>query len=155
MRGVVCALALVVALLAGCGGPHAVAWRTTAAVRSAGDLTDKAIAASVDREAEKCIKAGKTDAVALRACVQASKPWAALVEWRATVRPAINSALVLTVASLQIAEQAKAKDLDWGAILAPAACAIARALEQWGDLLGGSKAAILAAVGAVKGATCK
>jgi len=134
-------------LLVGCQ-PYAAAWRTTAAVREAGTMTDRAIAAAVKHRATACKEVGGD----IKACVRTSKEWRALTGWRAWGVPAVNSAIVATVSALQIAEQTHAKRLDWVALLKPAACAIVRVLRQWGPHLGKAREPVALAIAAFKGA---
>ena len=54
----------------------------------------------------------------------------------------------------KIAENAKAKGIDWIAILRPAACALAKMVEQYKDFMGAAKPAFEAGIGVVKGTAC-
>jgi hypothetical protein len=73
----------------------------------------------------------------------ATKPYAdclgkypeALDTWIKIVRPAVNSALTMTVAAIQLAEQTKDKKLPWLEYLKPALCAVCQAVTQWDKLL--------------------
>ncbi len=142
-----CLLALVLAL-SSCSGAG---WRATAAVRSAGKLTDQAIAMSVRQAAVKCERDKAPD---IPRCVRSSKAWEAQTQWRKYGVRAVNSGIIATVTALQIADQTKSK-VDWMAILKPAACALASVVHQWGDQLGKAKTTVLAAVSALKGVSCK
>ena len=130
--------------------PYDAAWRTTAAVQGAGNLTDRAIAVAATDARAKCKKVPETYA----ACMKGSKAVMALDYWRQIARPSINAALIATVASLQIAERIKDKKLDWIGILRPAVCALARVVEQFGELLGPQKSAVLGVTALAKGVTC-
>lgn len=141
-------------LSTGCS-PYAAAWRTTGAVQSAGNLTDRAIAAAARPELGKCNARHGAKTKAAEACLYATTPGKALKQWVTIARPAVNSALIATVTSLQVAERAKNKKLDWLAILRPAGCALAKIVEQFGHLLGPQRSAILVAVGVVKGVSCE
>ena len=136
-------------LMAGCR-PYDAAWRTTAAVREAATLTDHAIARAAKHRATACKEQGGD----WRACVRSSKEWAAVTGWRKWGVPAINSALVSTVAALQIAERTGQEHIDWIAILRPAACALARVMRQWAPMMGPAKEPVSLAVAAI-GGVCK
>jgi len=139
------------ALSATACNPYAVAWRTTGAIQAAGNLTDRAIAISATKARDDCRQKPATYAL----CMRDARPIQALTYWRQIARPAVNASLIATVTSMQIAERAKAKALDWLAILRPAACALAKMVEQFGHLLGPQKSAVLVAVGIVKGVACE
>jgi len=132
-----------------CGGAG---WRAAYAVRSAGDLTDKAITAAVNNAAEKCQADGETGDN-LAPCVRKSKAWEAQTHWRKYAVPSINSSIIATVTALQLADKAK-KEIDWKEALKEGVCALAKIVKQWGDLLGSFKPAISAA-SIVEGITCK
>jgi hypothetical protein len=59
----------------------------------------------------------------------------ALNTWIKVVRPAINSALTMTVAAIQLAEQNKEKNVPWLEYLKPALCAVCVAITQWDQLM--------------------
>jgi len=134
-------------LLVGCQ-PYEAAWRTTAAVRAAGTLTDQALAAAARRKISECrVKGGDW-----RACVRASREYRAITEWRRWGVPAVNSAVSATVAALQIAERVRGqRQIDWIGLLRPAGCALARVLKQWAPMLGAAKEPVAAAVAALGG----
>ena len=158
-RAVAFALALGLAALgaglAGCSSPFAAAWRTTEAVRQAGSATDRAFGEAAQRKHAECVAAHGPQTEGYARCID--KHRRALKAWRTVARPAVNSALAATVASIQLAERAKATDhkpSDWEPYLAPAICAVARAMSEWGDLLGKDKDQVLALLGAMKGVSC-
>lgn len=147
--GLTLLLALVVVALihSACAGAE---WRATLAVREASTMTDRTLADVCRAKWETC--KGKP-AVERDACFKAHGD--ALDSWRKIGRPAIDSALIITVAALQIAERAKAKKPDWIALLKPAACALARGLAAWGHLLPpATLAAIKGPLDLVSGFTC-
>ncbi len=155
MRQIIIILALL--LTASCN-PYAAAWRTTGAVREAGTLVDKAIAEAAYAAQKRCVSKHGKDTGPYVDCVKGSGEWKALNQWRDKARPAINSALVATVTALTIAEHAKDKKFSWQLfleIVKPAACGIARAVEQWKGFFGSKAQAIMIGVQAVKGLVCK
>ena len=113
--------------------PYEAAWRTTAGVRAAAEATDKAMTEVVAEKHRACTAAHGQHNPAYRACIKGHRE--AMEKWILYARPAINSALALTVASLQIAERVKAKALDWIGLLRPAICALGRCMRAFGHLL--------------------
>ena len=140
-------------LLVGCQ-PYEAAWRTTYAVREVGTLADRTIADVHKAKRLECIAAGKLPGTPeLDVCL--GDKGKALQAWRTYARPALDSALSATVAAIQIAEKAKAKNLDWIGLLRPGLCAVARCLEAWGHLLPpATLAALRVPLAAVQLATC-
>ena len=101
-----------------------------------------------------CHKTHEVNLVPYTACVKPN--YEANDAWIKYARPSINSALTITVASLQLAESTKNKKLSWMEYLLPAMCTLAEALQQWKDILPANvKSLIMTAVGAVTAATCK
>lgn len=160
IAGIVVGLALVYLIISlgialiglGCAGRYDTAWRTTAAVREAGTLTDRALASAMRHRLEICKRQPKT----LQACIRDSREWAAVREWREWGVPALNSGIIGTVAALQIAERTGAEHIDWIGALKPALCALARVLRQWAALLpAGAQTAISAAIAAAGHLSCE
>lgn len=149
-------LALFVALgagLAACAGPHAAAWRTTEAVRQVGNQVDRTLGVAAQKKHVECLSAHGRQTAGYARCID--KHRRAVDTWRRVARPAVNSALAATVAAIQIAERVKSdKPLDWETALRPAVCAITRAIEQWGHLMGSDKDRIKSLVRGLKGVTC-
>jgi len=136
----------------GCASPYAVAWKTTAGVQAAGTHTDRALAAEAVKRQDKCKAEHGVKTAEFAGCYRAHRH--ALKTWRETVRPAVNTALLATVGALKVAEAAKRK-LDWLALLKPAVCALARAVTEWGHLLGEKwKSDVMAGVKLAEGVSC-
>jgi hypothetical protein len=147
--GVLLVAAAVLLLLwsTSCAGAE---WRATLAVREAGTMTDRTLADVCRQKWETC---KPKVAVERDACFKGCAD--ALDSWRKIARPAIDSALIVTVAALQIAEKARAKKPDWVALLKPAVCALARGLAAWGHMLPpATLAAIKGPLDLVAGFTC-
>ena len=129
-------------------------WRVVSAVRGAAELTDQAVAAAAVKEHNRCMAFHKGPGAGYKGCIEATKAYSALVNWRLYGKPTINSALIATVATLTIYENAKGKKPKWLEVLKPAVCALSKVLKQWADLLGPSKGAVMAAVAAAGVFTC-
>jgi hypothetical protein len=140
-----------IAIHAICCNPYAAAWRTTAAVQSAGLETDKALARAARAKQTECLKACQPRTKCFAGCYGSTR--GALKTWREKVRPSVNSALIATVGAIQTAEQAK-KKLDWMKVLMPAVCALAGAVDQFSHLMGSSGAKIKSLLGLAKAVTC-
>jgi hypothetical protein len=139
-------------LATSCGNPYLTAYRSIATTRSVALATEGALGAACEEKVPRCLAANAIDSPGYVECMKACK--AAMKAWRGTVRPAINSALVVAVGAVQVTEAAKSKP-DTMTILKPVACALARALEQWGSLLPVSvRATAQAACAFVSAATC-
>lgn len=150
--GAILLLALGLWCSAGCGNPYLTAYRSIASTRSVALATEGALGAACEEKVPRCLAAHAVYSPGYVSCMANCK--AAMAAWRTYVRPSINSALVVAVGSVQIAEASKAKP-DVMAILKPVACALARALEQWGSLLPPSvRATAAAACAFVALATC-
>jgi hypothetical protein len=144
---------LLVGLLAtSCGGPYAAAYRTTLAVRGAGDTMDRAAALAVNIEGDKCRAAQAQD---VKACVRATRAWAWQQSWRKAGVTSLNAAIIGTVAGIRIAEMTGSKTFDWMTGLRAGVCALAGMVAQYGDLMGSAKAVVMLAVQAVKGVSCE
>jgi len=147
-------LVLVVGVSTGCRGPYDAAWRTLDGVIRARDATAAALATHAKAERERCLKAHGPKTEAGAACIKPTRE--ALHQWRTVARPAVNTALQVTAASLQIAERAKAdKPPDWMALLRPGACALLRAARAWGHWYPDEGKPILTALGAAAEVTCE
>ena len=152
----VTALSLWVALgvtLAACAGPYATAWRTTEAVRQVGNQVDNSLGIIAQKKHLECVNAHGRQTAGYASCID--KHRRAVDTWRRIARPAVNSALAATVGAIQLAERVKPdKPVDWAAVLQPAVCAISRAIEQWGHLMGNDKDRITSLLRGLKGVTC-
>ena len=130
-----CALCLAEVILictAGCN-PYAVAWRTMDGVLKARDLTAQQLAGIGKAKNLECVSQHGVKTPEYAACVKTTR--AILEHWQKEARPAINSALQITAASVQIAERVKDSKIDWLAILRPAACALFNVVKSWGHYL--------------------
>lgn len=135
--------------------PFETEWRTVSALKAAGELTDRAIAEAAVVAHEKCIIAHGAGTAGYKACIGSAKAYKALVGWRKYGRPTINSGLLAAVTALQIAEKAKTSKLDLAAVLKPAACALSKMVQQYGDLLIDKVPIILVAVAMLKRVSCE
>jgi len=129
------AIAGAIAILLYLGGcnPYAVAWRTMDGVIKARDLTAQQLAGVAKQKNLECVAAHGVKTPAYTACIKPTRD--ILEHWQKQARPAINSALQITAASVQIAERVKDSKIDWLAILRPAACALWRCVKSWGHYL--------------------
>lgn len=140
-------------LLASCN-PLATAWRSTAGVRSAATITDKAVANAHKLKRDTCDTAHGKGNLGYSDCITSSKQHEMLKAWHKYAKPTINASLTLTVTSLTLAENSKDK-VDWLAMLKPAFCAIAKSVSQYGHMFPPSQQAqIKATLALVKGFTC-
>ena len=115
----------------GCGHYDA-AWRATASVRAAGEMTDTALAQAAGAKHRKCLAKFGPKTMGYASCIRSTKT--ALEQWTRHAKPAINSALIATATGLTIAEKTGSKDYNWTSALRPAACGLARAVMQWRGL---------------------
>lgn len=146
-------IALPFLALAGCPKPYDAGWRTVAAVQSAGNAADDALARVGRAKHEECSSKHAQGSTEYSDCV--AKERTAITYWVNYVRPAINTALLATVSGLQVAEKVKTKpDYDWKEELKPAVCLLAKVLEQWAPLFGKYADTIKAFLGAAKGFSC-
>ena len=152
----IAALALCAALAAGlvaCAGPYATAWRTTEGVRQVGNQVDRALGTVAMKKHAECVTAHGRQTDGYAKCID--KHRRAVDTWRRVARPAVNSALAATVGAIQLAERVDSdKPVDWADLLRPAVCALARAVEQWGHLMGSDKERIKSLLRGLKGVTC-
>lgn len=110
------------------------------------------------KEHDDCkVACHKTHEVALapyRACVKPN--YDANAAWITYAKPSVNSALTITVASIQLAEATKNKTLPWMQYLLPALCTLSEVLQQWkGVLPDNVKNMIMMATKAVSAVACK
>lgn len=146
-----CLLALL--LVGGCGSPLKAAAHSTLAVAQARNMADTGLAVAFRARMTSCL--AQVPATTYKACMDASAEQAAMVQWRDKARPAITAAIVTTYTALQLAQMAKAdKPPPWEEYLKPAACGMVQALKQFGHLLPGGAAGILALLDTVKGVAC-
>lgn len=142
-------LAALLALLLCACSPYSAAWRTMDGVITARDQTAQGLADWGKVELARCTKLH--DAERPKCLGPASQ---ALTHWRDEARPAINSALNVVAASIQIAEKAGNKKLDWLALVKPGACALLRVVKLWGHKLPAGGASIYAALAAFQEVAC-
>lgn len=146
-------LAALFAYIAAACSPYAAAWRTTAAVRSAGTFTANALATAALAKHDECTKLAAGDKAKYRAC--AGEHYRAAKAFRTYAVPAINTAVTVAVTSILLAERAKKKGLDWLAILKPAACALAKAVQEFRHLLpADTRRQLDTYLALIKGVTC-
>ena len=130
------AIAGAIAILLYVGGcnPYSAAWRTMDGVIKARDLTAQQLAGVAKAKNLECVAAHGTKTPAYATCIKPTRD--ILEHWQKQARPAINSALQITAASVQIAERVKSDEkIDWLAILKPAACALFAVVKSWGHYL--------------------
>lgn len=152
------AISFVVGLLCaltcwGCKGPYDVAWRTMDGVIKARNATAQSLADVAQKQHEKCIEQHGPKTAAYLACIQPYKN--ALDHWRMHARPAINSALQVTSASVQIAEKAKSNDLKWLELIKPAVCALVKVVQLWGHYIPDKGKVVLNYLKVAESVVCK
>jgi hypothetical protein len=141
-------------LLPGCK-PFEAEWRITSALKAAGSLVDKGISEAAVKEHNRCIKAHKAGTAEYKACIESTKAYKALMDWRKFGAPTINSVLIAAVTAIQIAEKAKGEKPKLMSILKPAACALSKMVEQYGDLFKDKAPVVIMAIAMVKGVSCE
>ncbi len=151
---IVPALLVIAVLLSGCK-PFEAEWRTLSAVKAAGEIVDKAIAEAALKEHARCLKAHNSKTPAYKTCMEATKAYKALTDWRKWGKPTVNSVLIAAVTAVQIWEKSKASKVDLMTILKPAACALAKMVEQYGDLFKDKAPVVIMAIAMVKGVSCE
>jgi hypothetical protein len=115
-----------------CSATHAVAIKSHNDCIRACDTAAKAGTKEHDTCKEAC---RKTPGLAeYQQCI--ARPYAANAAWIERGRPAINSALVMTVTTIQLLEAQKQKpSMSWMEYLKPAVCALAQILAEWKDVI--------------------
>jgi len=143
-----------VILLQGACNPRAAAWRTTAAVKAAGNVAAQALADEGDKQHRQCLSKHGPKTEGYANCIK--DHYAAMLAWQNFVKPAINSALRATVDGLTIASKVKLKpDFDWKAALKPAACAILKIVSEWKHLFGKRAKTILGVLAGGEAFVCE
>lgn len=148
MLGCIAAV-LIMAICSTSCSPYKAAWVTVRGVQIAAEGADKAIA-SIHRDKRlKCIQEGlatakstngaKSASAVASECLLKSKQHDALKQWQLHAKPAIKAAIVLTAASLDVAQKAGDKKYDWKSSLLPAVCALARVVDQFNHLFPASE----------------
>lgn len=123
-----------------------------ACIKACGDV--KPMTPDQDTCKANCRKGHEPELSKYTACVKPN--YDANEAWIKYARPSINSALTITVTSLQLAEATKDKKLPWLDYLKPAMCTLAEVTTQWKDVLPDSvKSYVLLAIKAVTSMTCK
>ncbi len=138
--------------LGGCN-PYAAAWRTMDGVIKARDLTAQQLAAVAKVKHQDCVKEHGAKTQGFADCINGTRKM--LGTWQKQVRPAINSSLQITAASVQIAERVKDKKMDWIGLLRPAACGLFRAVKSWGHYLPDKGQTVLKSIGTFGELICK
>lgn len=116
----------------GCS-PYKASWRILSAVKAAGITTSKILGNSAKTKHDQCSKGRQPRDPAYAKCMGR---WPEAIKyWTQVVKPALNTALVVAVTSLQIAERAKTKP-DILGLLKLGVCALLRIPEQFKALLG-------------------
>lgn len=101
-----------------------------------------------------CRKGHAVELAQYEACLQPN--YSANEHWIQYARPAINSALTITVSSIQLAENTKDKKLPWLEYLKPALCILVDVFNQWKAVLPDSvKHYSTLVTGALSGTVCK
>lgn len=164
MLGCIAAVLIMAICSTGCS-PYKAAWATLRGVQIAAEGTDKTIAAVHKAKRLKCNEAGVAAAKASNGatpaskvateCLLTSKQHEALKHWQLYAKPAIKAAIIMTAASIDIAQKAGDKKFDWKSQLLPAVCALARTIEKFGHLFPPSDQKWIAnAVKLAEGFTC-
>jgi hypothetical protein len=133
------------ALASGCN-KYAVAYRVTYSVEMAKRRADKAIGETFLAKVKECQKAHTSDQVKFQRCVEDSKVYGAIVQWRRTARPAVTASIRATVAALEIAEKMKQDPGNWMVLLKPAACVLVQMLSDFKLILPESMKLVLSEV---------
>lgn len=145
-------LAILAVAAMSCRGPYHAAWATMRSVVEARDQTAHELATSAKIKHADCLKAHGENTPEYATCIKAHRE--ALRQWRQHVRPAVNSALHVASASVQIAERAKDKTLNWIALVRPAVCALLATARQWGHLYPEKGKRILGALSGLEAVAC-
>lgn len=123
-----------------------------ACIKACGDV--KLVTLDQDACKANCRKGHEPELSKYTACVKPN--YEANEAWIKYARPSINSALTITVTSIQLAEATKDKQLPWMQYLQPAMCTLLEVLQQWQALLPDNvKNYIMLAVKTVSAMTCK
>lgn len=116
----------------GCS-PYKTSWRILSAVKAAGVTTSRILGEGAKTKHDQCSKGREPRDPAYAKCMGR---WPEAIKyWTQVVKPALNTALVVAVTSLQIAERAKTKP-DILGLLKLGVCALLRIPEQFKALLG-------------------
>lgn len=146
LLGVIVLFALLLYFLASCN-PLAAGWQSAALLHDTAALAETSLSSAAKQKHQECQKTQD-----YQGCIAPYR--SALKHWIDYGRPGVNSALIATVASLQIAERSKGK-VDYLSLLKPGVCALAACLAQWGNLIPTSVKQTVAVVTAVAGCEVK
>jgi hypothetical protein len=137
-----------------CSGPYDAAWRTMDGVIRARDMTAQGLAGHARSEHKRCLEKHGAQTPEYAICIKPARK--ALRHWRQDARPAVDSALQVTAASVQIAEKADMdKPPDYIVLLRPAVCALLRVARLWGHYYPDDGKAVLGYLEAAGKVVCK
>jgi hypothetical protein len=119
---------------ASCGGALTTGYRATLIATQVRDGISTTLAAACKAKHEECKTVHGTNNPQFKACVADCKK--ALTLWVKKAKPAVQAALILTIAGLETAKKAKDKKYSgWIELIKPAVCGLAAALVELKDLL--------------------
>ena len=149
---------LTLCLASGCPNAYRAGWVSTAALVDARDATDKGIATAFKAKVNDCVSKHSKDVPAVRQCVEASTEYKAARRWQSDVLPAINTAVKVAIATLEIAERVQAsKDSTLKKVfnsLRDGVCKLIPVLDEWKHKFSASVKAALVYVQMIK-VVCK
>ena len=145
------ALVILALLVGSCSGNMSAGYRAVYLVRSAGDETSRVLGAYGDEQAKKC-KGSSSTAAEFDECIKPTKK--ILSKWITIVKPAINTALLATFASLETAREKK-ESCEWIRLIKPGLCALIAALDEWDPLIGEKLQPVKKYLNLVEGVVCK
>jgi hypothetical protein len=134
--------------------PYKAAWASLRSVQVAAQGVDVGIATAHKVKRGKCNEAFKPGTPAAIKCLVESKQHEALKQWQVYAKPAVKSAIVLTAASLEIAQKSGDKGYKWRDSLLPAVCALSRTISEFGHLFPPSAKWLKDVAALAKGFTC-
>jgi hypothetical protein len=121
-------------LVSGCSGNLTAGYRTVTAISHARDATSKALVGVCQPKHLECVDEYGIKTEGYKRCIE--KCSKALQYWSLIGFPSIQAALRLTIASLEVAYQAKKKETNWIKYAKPGVCAIVKAVDEFKELIG-------------------
>ena len=139
---------------ASCGGALTTGYRATLITTQVRDGISIALATACKEKHEECKRIHGTNNEQFKTCVADCKK--ALELWVKKVKPAVQAALVLTIANLEIAKKAKDKKYSgWMELIKPAVCGLAAALVELKDFLPAKWQDLVNQLATIKGVVCQ
>lgn len=135
---------------ASCGGALTTGYRATLVGTQVRDAISTGLAEVCKAKHETCLK----DKAKYKTCIADCKKDLEL--WVKKFKPAVQAALLLTVAGLEVAHKAKDKKYTgWLTLIKPAICGLAQALLEFKDRIPTKHASLVKQLKTIEGVVCQ